>query len=123
MKFSINDLFSKFLFFFSKVLLLIKVTIDSFFVLPYKWTQNKESGFIRSGHCSREVYPELCQTSKMKCFVKIVNGFQPFNAFAKRSILDVLENSQYAYCSTNFDTQVAFLQFSKSICLFKINSS
>ena len=121
MKFFINDLFSKFLFFFSKVLLLI--LLFNFFVLPYKWTKNKESGFIRSGHCSREVYPELCQTSKMKCFVKIVNGFQPFNAFAKRSILDVLENSQYAYCSTNFDTLVAFLQFSKSICLFKINSS
>ena len=28
-------------------------------------------------------------TSKMKCFVIIVNGFQPLTIFTKRSILDV----------------------------------
>ena len=36
-----------------------------------------------------EVYSEPSQTSKMKCFVKIANGFQSLTVFAKSSILDV----------------------------------
>ena len=34
-------------------------------------------------------YLELCQTSKMKGFVKMVSEFQPLTIFEKRSILDV----------------------------------
>ena len=38
-------------------------------------------------------YPEAClgpcQISKMKCFVKIVNGFKLLTIFAKLSITDV----------------------------------
>ena len=36
-----------------------------------------------------EVYSEPCQISKIKLFVKIVNGFQQLTIFAKSSTLDV----------------------------------
>ena len=32
----------------------------------------------------------------MEIFAKIVNGFQPLTIFAKSSILDVLQGSEYA---------------------------
>ena len=34
-------------------------------------------------------YSEPRETSKMECFAKVVNGFQPLTIFAKCSILDV----------------------------------
>ena len=40
--------------------------------------------------CQTETYLEPCQISKMECFAKIINGFQPLTIFARRSILDVL---------------------------------
>ena len=42
-----------------------------------------------------EEYSEPCQASKMKLLVKIVNNFQSFTIFAKHSILDVWEGSEY----------------------------
>ena len=33
----------------------------------------------------------------MELFVKIVNGWQPLTIFAKSSILDVCQGSEYAY--------------------------
>ena len=36
-----------------------------------------------------EVYPGLCQTSKMKRFVKTVNNFWPLAITAQHSILDI----------------------------------
>ena len=36
-----------------------------------------------------ETYSELCLTSNMELFVKIVNGFQSLPVFVKSSILDV----------------------------------
>ena len=36
-----------------------------------------------------EINSELCQTSKMECFVKIVSGLKPLTFFAKDFILDV----------------------------------
>ena len=45
---------------------------------------------------SSEVYSELSQTSKMKRFAKVVNGFQPVIIFTKRSIVDVCQGSEYA---------------------------
>ena len=36
-----------------------------------------------------KVYSELSQTSKMELFVKIVNGVQSLNIFAKSFILQV----------------------------------
>ena len=37
-----------------------------------------------------------CQTSKMERLAKLVNVFQPFTIFAKQSILDVRQGSEYA---------------------------
>ena len=36
-----------------------------------------------------EVYVELCQTSKMKLLVKIVNGIYPLSILIENSVLDV----------------------------------
>ena len=41
-----------------------------------------------------EAYSEPCQTCKMECSTKIVNGFQPFTIFAKCSILGVWQHSE-----------------------------
>ena len=46
-----------------------------------------------------ETYSESCQTSKMDCFGKIVNGFYKFTGFGKRSVLDVWQCSQYDFAS------------------------
>ena len=35
-----------------------------------------------------EAYSESCQTSKMECFAKIVNGYKLLTVFAKHSISD-----------------------------------
>ena len=43
-----------------------------------------------------EAYLEPCQTSKMELFTKIVNGFSYLNIFAKSSISDVSQNSEFA---------------------------
>ena len=51
--------------------------------LPYR-----SISFHRSRKKS-EAYSEPCQTSKMKCFAKIINGLKLLTIFAKRSILDV----------------------------------
>ena len=41
-------------------------------------------------------YSEPSQPSKLERFVKLVIGLQPLTIFAKRSILDVWPNSEYA---------------------------
>ena len=41
-----------------------------------------------------EAYPEPCQTSKMDCFVKIVNGLNLLTFFVRHSILDVWQGSK-----------------------------
>ena len=47
-------------------------------------------------------YSESFEISKIKFFVKIVNGFQPFIIFAKNSILDVWQRSEYASDSRHY---------------------
>ena len=42
-----------------------------------------------------QAYSEPCQTSKIERFAKIVNVFQPLTTFAKRTILDVWQGSEY----------------------------
>ena len=42
--------------------------------------------------CS-EVYVELCQTSKMKLLVKIVNGIYPLSILIENSVLDVWKDT------------------------------
>ena len=48
-----------------------------------------------------EAYSEPCQTSKMELFAKIVNGFSYLNIFAKSSISDVSQNSEFASEASN----------------------
>ena len=43
-----------------------------------------------------ETYLELCYTSKMEYFPNIVNYCKALNFFAKHSILDVWQGSEYA---------------------------
>ena len=43
-----------------------------------------------------ETYLEPYQTSKMELFVKIVSGFWLLTIFAKRSILNIWQGSEYA---------------------------
>ena len=42
-----------------------------------------------------EAYPEPCQTSKMDCFVKIVNDLNLLTFFVRHPILDVWQGSKY----------------------------
>ena len=44
----------------------------------------------------RVVFRKPCQRSKMERFAKIVKGIQPLTIFAKHSILDVCQCSEYA---------------------------
>ena len=46
-----------------------------------------------------EVCSELYQISKTECFTKIVNDFLSLTTFAKRSILNVLDGSEYVFLS------------------------
>ena len=41
-----------------------------------------------------KTYSELCQTTKMERFVKIINGFHPLTSFTKCSISDVLHGTE-----------------------------
>ena len=43
-----------------------------------------------------EAYSEPCQTSKMELFVKMINGWKPLTIFAKSSISDYCQCSEYA---------------------------
>ena len=49
-----------------------------------------------------EAYLEPCQTSKMEHFGEMVNGQKPLIIFAKHSILDVGQDSKYAYVMVSF---------------------
>ena len=42
-----------------------------------------------------EAYPEPYQTSKMDCFVKIVNGLNLVTFFVRHSVLNVWQGSKY----------------------------
>ena len=44
-----------------------------------------------------EVYLQLCQTSMIEPFAKIVHGFQPLTVFVKSSIFDVWRDFEYAF--------------------------
>ena len=42
-----------------------------------------------------KAYSEPCQTCKMECFAKIVKGLKQLPIFAKHSILDAWQGSEY----------------------------
>ena len=61
-------------------------------VLKYLW-MNPNQNEIRS--IPAEAYSEPCQTSILVLFVKIVNRWLSLTVFAKSSILDILQGSEY----------------------------
>ena len=56
------------------------------------WFKNETSLTLEA---NSEAYSEPCQTSKMEVFTKIVNGFSFLTIFAKSSILDVWQDSEF----------------------------
>ena len=77
----------------------IKIRENSLFGL------NNQFGIYQPSHVSllklwqnnlsdAEAYAEPCQTSKMDCFVKIVNGLNLLRLFVRHSILDVWQGSK-----------------------------
>ena len=58
----------------------------------YLWYSNS---FKNETSVTLEAYSELCQTSKMEVFTKIVNGFSFLTIFAKSSISDLWQNSEF----------------------------
>ena len=61
-----------------------------------------------------EAYSEPCQTSKMEVFTKIVNGFSFLTIFAKSSILDVWQDSEFASkASYDFAEKASYLMYDK----------
>ena len=56
-----------------------------------------------------ESYLELCQTSKVESFAKIVNSFQKVTIFKRNSILEIFDWQDSEYASVNM-----FQLYSKS---------
>ena len=54
-----------------------------------EWNKVVKKNIENSSKVRPEAYSEPCQTSKMKLFVKIVNGRKSLTLFAKSPILDV----------------------------------
>ena len=52
---------------------------------------------LRFAMVDKQKRTQSCQTSKMESFAKIINGFQSLYIFAKSYILDVLQDSNYAF--------------------------
>ena len=73
-----------------------------------------------------EANSESCQTSKMEFFAKIVKNYKPFNIFAKTSILDIWQASEYAselaskFKNVSFLNQFEYQRKPKSQANFKI---
>ena len=49
-----------------------------------------------------KAYPEPCQTSKIELFARVFKGFRSLNIFAKYSIFDIWQGSEYAFVSGKF---------------------
>ena len=54
-----------------------------------------------------EPHSEPCQTSKMEGFAKIFNGFWSLTIFAKRSVLDPWQGSEYVFARINLRAGVS----------------
>ena len=65
-----------------------------------------------------EMYSGLFQTSKMKIFVKIVNGWKSLSIFPKSSILDVWLASEYS-TSGNLRRGIKFNIFPHHIAILR----
>ena len=50
-----------------------------------------------------DMYSEICQTWKMECFTKIINGWKSLSIFEKCSIVDVWQDPGYGFRNTNIN--------------------
>ena len=48
-----------------------------------------------------EAYSELCQTSKVESFAKIVNGFKKITVFKRISIPEIFDKQDSEHASAN----------------------
>ena len=48
-----------------------------------------------------EAYSELCQTSKVDLFAKIVNDFKKITIFKRNSVLEIFDIQDSEYASVN----------------------
>ena len=48
-----------------------------------------------------EAYSELCQTSEVESFAKIVNGFKKITIFKRNSFLEIFDIQDSEYASVN----------------------
>ena len=67
---------------------------------------------------SSEAYSEPCQTSKMEVFAKIVNSFSFFTIFAKFSILDIWQDSEFVSEASNDLRISAVFEFNIVLIIF-----
>ena len=63
------------------------------YLLPVTFDKNETSITLEA---NSETYPGPCQTSKMEVFTNLINGFSFLIVFAKISILDVWQDSEFA---------------------------
>ena len=76
-------------------------------------------GSDQNGYYS-EAYSEHCKTSKMERLEKIIEDFEPLTFFAKRSILNVWQGSEYAPAAdTYFGLGKKLIQLQELSRLFK----
>ena len=68
-----------------------------------------------------EAYSELCQTSKMDLFPKMINGFQSLTIFAKSPILDDRLCSEYTSDISRY-LEVVHLTFPPHIFSIQVKS-
>ena len=57
---------------------------------------SKQIGNSYAKIINTKVHSKPCQTAEMELFAKIVKNEKPFTIFAKTSILDVWQGSEYA---------------------------
>ena len=82
-------------------------------------TTPKVPFFKDSGRCLKIVdynLSELCQTSKMKHFAKICNGRNALTIFAKNSILDIWQGSEYTYLTYLTAGMMLYFDWPKLVC-------
>ena len=59
------------------------------------WLHTNHAVLVK--HLQSEAYSDTCQTSSIKLYAKIVNGWKPLPISAKKSILDVQYGSEHDF--------------------------
>ena len=101
-------------------------------IIKYSLVREKDIFVVpltANNKCILGAYSEPSQTSKMKLFAEIINGFQLLSALGKSSILDIRLVSEYTFAfnkiiqSPKRKTEVAGLRSSRSQMFFKLRCS